>query len=101
MAASPAALRVIETNFIKYLRTWKFSLVTTVINPVFFLLGMGVGLGALIDKAQGSSSGTLDHVAYLSFLAPGLLAATVVQVAGVESTFPIMAKITRKRNPTG
>ena len=35
----------------------------------------------------------MGGVEYLSFLAPGLLAATVVQVAGAESTNPIMARI--------
>jgi lipooligosaccharide transport system permease protein len=93
MPTSASAFRVVETYFLKYRRTWKFTMMTTVINPVFFLLGMGVGLGALIDKGQGSGHGSLGGVAYLSFLAPGLLAATAVQVAGVESTFPIMARI--------
>jgi lipooligosaccharide transport system permease protein len=93
MQPAPPALRVVETLFLKYKRTWKFTMVTTVINPVFFLLGMGLGLGAIVDKAQGTGSRALDGVAYLSFLAPGLLAATAVQVAGIESTFPIMEKI--------
>jgi lipooligosaccharide transport system permease protein len=93
MQATPSTLRVVEALFVKYRRTWKFSMVTSVINPVFFLLGMGLGLGAIVDKAQGTSSSALDGVAYLPFLAPGLLAATAVQVAGIESTFPIMEKI--------
>jgi lipooligosaccharide transport system permease protein len=93
MPTTSPARRVVETLFLKYKRTWKFTMVTTVINPIFFLLGMGLGLGAIVDKAQGTGSAALGGVAYLSFLAPGLLAATAVQVAGVESTFPIMEKI--------
>jgi lipooligosaccharide transport system permease protein len=93
MRASPPALRVVETYLISYRRRWKFSMATTVINPVFFLVGMGVGLGSLIDKGQGSGHGSLEGVAYLSFLAPGLLAATVMQVAAAESTYPVMARI--------
>jgi lipooligosaccharide transport system permease protein len=93
MRSSPPALRVVETYLITYRRRWKFSMATTVINPVFFLVGMGVGLGALVDKGQGSGHGSLEGVAYLSFLAPGLLAATVMQIAASESTYPVMARI--------
>jgi lipooligosaccharide transport system permease protein len=93
MRASPPALRVVETNLLAYRRHWKFTLTTSLINPIFFLVGMGVGLGSLIDKGQGSGHGSLGGVDYLTFLAPGLLAATVVQVAGSESTNPIMARI--------
>src|SRR4029077_12324369 len=52
-----------------------------------------VGLGSLIDKGQGSGHGSLGGGAYLSFLAPGPLCATVMQVAASESTYPIMARI--------
>jgi len=91
--ATPPALRVVETSLLAYRRQWKFTLATTLINPVFFLVGMGVGLGSLVDKGQGSGHASLGGVDYLTFLAPGLLAATVMQVAGAESTNPIMAKI--------
>jgi len=87
----PAA-RVVETFFIAYRRRWKFNVATTLINPMFFLLGMGVGLGSIIDKGQGGGNGSLEGVAYLSFLAPGLLAATAMQVAAQESTYPVMAR---------
>ena len=93
MRPSPPALRVVETFFLAYRRRWKFNVATTLINPCFFLLGMGLGLGSIIDKGQGSGHGSLEGVAYLSFLAPGLLAATAMQVAANESTYPIMARI--------
>jgi len=93
MRSSPPASRVVEVFFLAYRRRWKFNVATTLINPVFFLLGMGVGLGSIIDKGQGSGSGSLGGVDYLSFLAPGLLAATAMQVAASESTYPIMARI--------
>jgi len=93
MRPSPPALRIVETYLVTYKRTWKFSMTTTLINPIFFLLGMGVGLGALVDKGQGTASGALHGVAYLTFLAPGLMAATAMQVAAAESTYPVMGKI--------
>ena len=93
MSAAPPSLRVVETYLVAYKRTWRFSLTTMLINPIMFLLGMGVGLGSLVDKGHTSASSSLGGVAYLTFLAPGLMAATAMQVAASESTYPIMAKI--------
>jgi lipooligosaccharide transport system permease protein len=52
---------------------------------------MGLGLGVLVDEGTGSA--TLDGVSYLEFLAPGLLAATSMQLAAFESTYPVMGAI--------
>ena len=93
MRAAPPSLRVVETYLLAYKRTWRFSLTTMFINPIMFLLGMGVGLGSLVDKGHTSASNSLGGVTYLTFLAPGLMAATAMQVAAAESTYPIMAKI--------
>jgi lipooligosaccharide transport system permease protein len=93
MRPSPPALRVVETLAMAYKRRWRFNVATTLINPIFFLLGMGVGLGSIIDKGHGGGHGSLGGVGYLSFLAPGLLAATAMQVAASESTYPIMSRI--------
>jgi lipooligosaccharide transport system permease protein len=51
---------------------------------------MGVGLGSLISRGPVR---TVDGVSYLVFLAPGLLAATAMQSAFVETTYPIMARM--------
>jgi lipooligosaccharide transport system permease protein len=93
MRAAPPSLRVVETYLMAYKRTWRFSMTTMLVNPILFLLGMGVGLGSLVDKSQTSTSSALGGVAYLTFLAPGLMAATAMQVGASESTYPIMAKI--------
>jgi lipooligosaccharide transport system permease protein len=91
--SSSPSLRVVETYLMAYKRTWRFSMTTMLINPIMFLLGMGVGLGSLVDKGHGSATTSLGGVTYLTFLAPGLMAATAMQVAAAESTYPIMAKI--------
>jgi lipooligosaccharide transport system permease protein len=56
---------------------------------VLYLTAMGLGLGTLVDRHTGS----VDHVRYLVFLAPGLLAATAMQIGGNEATYPVMAAI--------
>jgi lipooligosaccharide transport system permease protein len=57
---------------------------------VLFLAAMGVGLGSLVNK-HGQAQ--LGGVRYLTFLAPGLLAASAMQTAAQESTFPVMGAI--------
>jgi lipooligosaccharide transport system permease protein len=79
--------RSYEHAFLLYRRTWRGSLFNSFLSPVLFLLAMGVGLGSYVDKGGGAA---LGQISYLAFLAPGLLAATVMQTAAFEATFPIM-----------
>ncbi|MBA3524829.1 MAG: ABC transporter permease [Geodermatophilaceae bacterium] len=72
---------------VQYRRTWRGTVVSGVLSPVLFLTAMGVGLGALVDDG-----GRLGQE-YLLFLAPGLLAATAMQTAVGESTYPVMGAI--------
>jgi len=87
---APTALRVVEAGARVYRRTWRGSVISTFLNPVLFLLAMGVGLGKLVDEGAGTAS--LD-LPYLTFLAPGLLAATAMQTAAGDSAYPVMAGI--------
>jgi lipooligosaccharide transport system permease protein len=54
-----------------------------------------VGLGGFIASQDTEA---LGGVTYLEFLGPGLLAATCMQTATFEATFPIMGKISWRRN---
>jgi lipooligosaccharide transport system permease protein len=85
-----AMTRVVELRAMQYRRTFRASLVSSFLNPVLFLLAMGVGLGTYVDRS-GTASLALGGLSYLQFLAPGLLAATTMQAAAFESTFPIIA----------
>ncbi|CAN5832160.1 ABC transporter permease [soil metagenome] len=88
---SAPVLRVLEAHARTYRRTWMGSVVTTFLNPILFLLAMGVGLGALVDRGVGGAA--LGGFGYLEFLAPGLLAATAMQTAAADSAFPVRARI--------
>jgi len=83
-------LHVVEHHLMVYRRTWKGSMFVSFASPVLFLAAIGIGLGSLI--ASGPVR-TVGGVSYLTFLAPGLLAATAMQTAFVETTYPVMAKI--------
>jgi lipooligosaccharide transport system permease protein len=88
--APALALRSFEYWIFQYKRTWRGSVVSTVLFPVLFLASMGIGLGTLVDS---SASGGVEGHSYLVFLAPGLLAATAMQTGVAESTYPVMGAI--------
>ena len=92
------ALRVLEHHLTVYRRTWKGSVFMSFVSPVLFLAAMGLGLGSLISRGP---SRTVDGLSYLVFLAPGLLAASAMQSAYVETTYPIMARIQWQRTYEG
>lgn len=87
---APLALRSFEYWLSQYKRTWRGSVVGTVLFPVLFLASMGLGLGSLVDS---SASGGVDGLPYLVFLAPGLLAAAAMQTGVGESSYPVMGAI--------
>lgn len=89
MAAS-YAIRQFRFWLTNYRRTWQGSIYSGVLNPVLYLGAMGLGLGTLVDK-HGTSS--LGGVSYLAFLGPGLLAATAMQTAMGESTYPVYGSV--------
>jgi ABC-type multidrug transport system permease subunit len=65
----------------RYARTWRSTIVISVANPLLFLLGVGVGIGHLVDHGH---SATLAGVSYTDFFAPGLLAASAMQTGYIE-----------------
>lgn len=79
--------RVFEHRWLQYRRTFRASIFTSFLSPVLFLTAMGLGLGSYVSD---SAIDDIGGVSYLVFLAPGLLAATAMQAASFEATFPIM-----------
>ncbi|MGH3355333.1 MAG: ABC transporter permease [Nocardioidaceae bacterium] len=72
-----------------YRRTWRGSAVSSFVMPLLYLTAMGVGLGSFIDSPGAAQR--LGGSSYLQFVAPGLLAATAMQTAIGESTWPVLA----------
>jgi lipooligosaccharide transport system permease protein len=89
-ALAPAA-RVLQRNLWVYRRTWRGSILGSFLTPLLYLTAMGVGLGALISRPVAGFD-------YVEFLGPGILAATCMQTAVFESTFPVLGKIAWRRN---
>jgi lipooligosaccharide transport system permease protein len=72
-----------------YRRVWRGTAITSIVNPVFYLGALGVGLGTLVNKSSGSSLG----VPYIDFVAPGMLAATAMTIASGEASWPVIGSI--------
>jgi lipooligosaccharide transport system permease protein len=79
--------RVVEHRAMQYRRTFRASIFGSFGIPVLFLTAMGLGLGGYVDR---SPDAVLHGLTYLQFLAPGLLASTVMQTGSFEATFPIL-----------
>jgi lipooligosaccharide transport system permease protein len=89
MTSLGLAVRPLEFFFTRYKRVWRGNAVTSVATPVFYLLALGVGLGVFVDR----STDLPDGVSYLEFVAPGLMAATAMQVATLEASWPVLSAI--------
>jgi lipooligosaccharide transport system permease protein len=82
-------LRPLEFFLTQYKRVWRGSAVTTVVTPIVYLLALGVGLGVFVDRSADLAEG----VSYLEFVAPGLMAATAMQISSFESSWPVLSAI--------
>jgi lipooligosaccharide transport system permease protein len=90
-----AATKILHRNLLVYRRTFRGSIFSSFVTPLLYLTAMGVGLGTLVS-AQGRD--VIGGYQFTHFLGPGLMAATCMQSAVFESTFPIMGKIVWRRN---
>ena len=89
MSSYSLAVRPLEFFFAQYRRVWRGTAVSSVVTPVIYLLALGVGLGVFADRFANLPEG----VSYLEFVAPGLLAATAMQLATFEASWPVLSAI--------
>lgn len=87
MSLSPARY-VFERNLLSYRMLW-LPFVAGFVEPVFYLFGLGLGLGGLIGTVEWHG----EAVEYASFVAPGLIAASAMFGAVFDSTFNFFYKL--------
>jgi lipooligosaccharide transport system permease protein len=87
MATSSPVLRLLEREAHILRRLWHGIVFSAFVQPLLYLLAMGVGIGGYVDARGPTSLGGLD---YLDFIAPGLLAATAFQMGVGDSLWPVM-----------
>jgi lipooligosaccharide transport system permease protein len=86
---SRRSMRLIERNLYVYKHGW-MVLLSGFFEPLFYLLGIGFGLGALIGTIPGPGGAPIS---YQQFVAPALLASAAMNGAINESTFNFFFKL--------
>jgi lipooligosaccharide transport system permease protein len=81
----PHALAVWQRNATMYRRTWKWNILPNFFEPVFYLMAIGIGVGAYINQIGGMS--------YAAFLAPGLVCVAAMNGASFEVTYNIYVRL--------
>jgi lipooligosaccharide transport system permease protein len=87
--STPAPIRVWESHFRLYRTIWRSNLMSAFLQPLLYLLGMGLGVGALVDRGDRADQ-LLDGLTYFQFLAPGLIATSAMMVTASESMWPVL-----------
>ena len=79
---------VVEHHIRRTRRAWAGLLLSGVLNPIFTMLALGVGIGSQIDDT--SSLGTAG---YLEFVGPGVLAGSAFLQGGFTALWPTMSQL--------
>jgi lipooligosaccharide transport system permease protein len=80
-----SAWRLWERNAAIYRRTYKLNILPNFFEPFFYLLAMGLGLGAYLSRIKG--------VEYIDYIAPGLVATAAMFGTSFEVTFNCFVKM--------
>ena len=81
--------RVVERNFGVYRHGWKVFL-TGMLEPILYLLSIGIGVGGLVGDFTLADGGA---VSYVEFVAPAMLAASAMNGALFDSTYNIFFRM--------
>jgi lipooligosaccharide transport system permease protein len=93
---TPGAIRVVERNLAWFRRLWRTNLLNSLLQPMLYLLGLGVGVGTLVNR-NTSSTAALGGLPYERFVAPGLLCTTAMAIAFGESAWPVLGNFKWQR----
>ncbi|MBI4805983.1 MAG: ABC transporter permease [Desulfovibrio sp.] len=75
--------RVWARNLMVYMRTWKVNFIPPLAEPALYILAFGAGLGGIV----GSINVDGRDVGYTAYIAPGLVAASVMWQSFYENTY--------------
>jgi lipooligosaccharide transport system permease protein len=89
LIGSRRSLRLIERNLYVYRHSW-LVILSGFFEPLFYLLSIGFGLGALVGTVPGPDG---QPIPYQLFVAPALLASSAMNGAITESTFNFFFKL--------
>ena len=83
------ARRLVERNVMVYRHQW-IIIFSGVFEPIFYLIGIGLGIGGIIDGLKLPDGRTISYVAYV---APALMATAAMNGAVFETIFNVFFKL--------
>jgi lipooligosaccharide transport system permease protein len=89
LIGSRRSFRLVERNIFVYKHGW-IVILSGFFEPLFYLLSIGFGLGALIGTIPGPGG---EPISYQLFVAPALLASAAMNGAISEATFNFFFKL--------
>jgi lipooligosaccharide transport system permease protein len=79
---------LLQRNYLAYRSAW-WIFVTGFLEPVFYLFSIGIGVGQLVTGFEFHG----QTIPYAEFVAPGMLAASAMNGAMLDSTFNFFFKL--------
>ena len=71
--------KVWRRNFDVFMKTWKVNFFPPPLEPIFYLIALGYGLGQFVQ--------TVDNMPYVQFIAAALVAISVMNSSFFECTY--------------
>jgi lipooligosaccharide transport system permease protein len=71
--------KVWQRNFDVFMKTWKVNFFPPLLEPIFYLVALGYGLGSFVSNIEG--------LPYIQFIAPALVAISVMNSSFFECTY--------------
>jgi lipooligosaccharide transport system permease protein len=86
------ARRLVERNIMVYRHQW-IIIFSGVFEPIFYLLGIGLGIGGIVGEIPAVFVGGRTDVSYLAYVAPALVATAAMNGAVFETIFNVFFKL--------
>ena len=71
--------KVWQRDFDVFMKTWKVNFFPPLLEPIFYLVAMGFGLGSFVKSIEGLS--------YIQFIAPALISISIMYSSFFECTY--------------
>jgi lipooligosaccharide transport system permease protein len=86
------ARRLVERNIMVYRHQW-IIIFSGVFEPIFYMIGIGLGIGGIVGEIPPEFVGGRTDVSYLAYVAPALLATAAMNGAVFETIFNVFFKL--------